>query len=113
MQGKTFEGFTAWLSSVLMQGRENAVSREELREKSGLKDRVLRSHIEQARREGLCVANRQDGNGYFIPATKEEVTAQIRQVRARALSLLAQLRALKNLLREIEEREQYGERKFG
>lgn len=78
-----------------------------------MKDRDLRSRIELARREGLCIANAQDGKGYFIPATKEEVTAQIRQVRARALSLLAQLRALKNLLREIEEGEQYGERKFG
>ena len=113
MRGKMFGDFTAWLSSVLMRGRENAVSRDELRKRSGLKDRALRSRIEQARREGLCIANEQNGNGYYIPATKEEVTAQIKQVRARAMALLAQLRALKNLLREIEEGEQYGERKFG
>lgn len=75
-----------------------------------MRDRALRLRIELAKRDGLPIANAQDGKGYFIPATKEEVTAQIRQVKSRALALLSQLRVLRNLLREIEEREQYGDR---
>lgn len=72
----------------------------------------MRDHISVLRMSGIPICNSQDGNGYFIPATKEEVLAQMKQTRSRAMKELAQIRALKDLLREIEDGEQYGERKF-
>ena len=72
----------------------------------------MRAHISFLRMNGVPICNTQDGSGYFIPATKEEVLAQMKQTRSRAMKELAQIRALKDLLREIEDGEQYGERKF-
>lgn len=72
----------------------------------------MRDHVSFLRRNGVPICNAQDGSGYFIPATKAEVLAQMKQTRSRALNELAQLRALKDLLKEIEDGEQYGERKF-
>lgn len=88
------------------------MSREDLSRLLGLSDRRMRDHISFLRMNGIPICNTQDGSGYFIPATKEEVLAQMKQTRSRAMKELAQIRALKELLREIEDGEQYGERKF-
>lgn len=85
------------------------MSRAALLKISGAKsDRAMRKNITTAKLNGIPIANAQDGKGYFIPATKAEVQAQIRQNDSRAKVLLAQQKALKVLLRQMEDSEMYG-----
>ena len=48
-------------------GSENAVTRAQLRIKTGLKDRDLRRQISEARQR-VVILNLSDGSGYFRPA---------------------------------------------
>ena len=52
--------------NYIPKGRKNAITREELCEKTGFSDRKVRELIFQARREHV-ILNLQDGNGYFLP----------------------------------------------
>ena len=65
-------------------------------------------NIESAKIDGLPIANLQDGKGYFIPATKEEARAQLKQTSSRAKALLVQQKALVALIRKFEDEEMYG-----
>lgn len=47
-------------------GHVNAVTRADLRDRTGLCDRVMRAAIHNARRK-IPILNMQDGSGYFIP----------------------------------------------
>ena len=51
-------------------GRENAVTRAQLRIVTGLNDRQIREQISQARRDTV-ILNMQDGKGYFRPLPEE------------------------------------------
>lgn len=57
-------------------GHENAISRKSLCAATGLKDRVVRNLIEEARRNTIIISNN-DGSGYWIfpddPTTEEEL----------------------------------------
>ena len=48
------------------KGRENAISREKLRQLTGLTDSKMRELIRQARHD-VPIVNLQSGEGYFIP----------------------------------------------
>lgn len=80
-------------------GHENAVTRAELCERTGLSDRLVRRHIEVARIEGHPIINLQDGKGYYRATTREDVMAQININRSRALNVLAQNMMLDRALR--------------
>lgn len=47
-------------------GHDNAVTRRELMDQTGIKDRAIRDMIHYARRK-IAILNLQDGKGYFIP----------------------------------------------
>lgn len=47
-------------------GRENAVTRAQLRSRTGIDDRTIRDMIADARRDTV-ILNMQDGKGYFRP----------------------------------------------
>ena len=47
-------------------GHDNAVTRRELMDQTGIKDRAIRDMIHYARRK-IAILNLQDGEGYFIP----------------------------------------------
>ena len=51
-------------------GEENAISREDLKQITGLTDRQMRKKIEIAR-ETTPILNFQGGKGYFIPTETE------------------------------------------
>ena len=80
-------------------GRENAVTREQLRIRTGLSDRKIRNLIESARLQGAPIINNQDGEGYYIATNQEELDRYIRQERSRALSVLAQHKAMREGLK--------------
>lgn len=58
-------------------------------------DRTMRKMIETARQEGLVICNGQDGNGYFLPTTREELIRQYDQNESRAKSILRQQRFIR------------------
>lgn len=80
-------------------GRENAITRKELCSLTKLSDRKLREQIEQARREGHIIINNQDGRGYYRTNDPDEIAKQYRQQRRRALSILAQQKHMRRLLK--------------
>ena len=57
-------------------GYENSISRKSLCAATGLKDRVVRNLIEEARRNTIIISNN-DGSGYWIypdnPTPEEEI----------------------------------------
>ena len=78
--------------------------REEIKNWTGEKisDRTMREWIERARQEGLIIANDQDGYGYYIPRTKEELQALHKRNQNRAMAILMQQPHIKRRLKEWE-----------
>lgn len=80
-------------------GRENAITRKELCSLTKLSDRKLREQIEQARRRGCIIINRQDGCGYYQTNDLDEIEQQYRRQQGRALAVLCQQKHLRRLLK--------------
>lgn len=53
-------------------------------------ERKLRKAIQKARQEGMVICNAQNGEGYFLPRTKEDLERQYKQNQNRALAILKQ-----------------------
>ena len=83
------------LVSLLGRGKANAVSRSELLERFGGKDRDMRKVIAYARLLGHRINNDQDGCGYYLPDKLEELTKQYQQMKRRAKTILAQMTAIR------------------
>lgn len=83
------------LVSLLGRGKANAVSRSELLEMFGGKDRDMRKVIAYARLLGHRINNDQDGSGYYLPDRLEELTKQYKQMKRRAKTILAQMTAIR------------------
>lgn len=62
-------------------------------------DRTMREWISKARREGMIIANCQDGSGYYRPETREELESQYIQNQHRAMAILAQQKHIRRRLR--------------
>jgi hypothetical protein len=69
-------------------GHDNAISRKQLCEATGLPDRVMRHEIERARQD-YAILNAQDGSGYFRPAEGESYLTErwLKQERSREKSV--------------------------
>lgn len=61
------------IAQYLGRGKQNAMTREQLVELSGLDDRAVRNGIKQLRENGELICNDCDGKGYYIAATDEEI----------------------------------------
>ena len=86
---------TAWVASFLEYGKAYAVTRKELAERMGLSDRAMREKLEAARADGLVICCDQDGKGYYLPDTQEEILRQYIQSRNRTMSQLRQQKYLR------------------
>ena len=79
------------------EGYEKAISRKDLCCITGLSDRVVRSLIEEARRENIIISNN-DGSGYWLypehPTDTEKQLLQryVKQQESRAKSIFYALR---------------------
>ncbi len=87
------------IEQYIPYGRENAVTREMLRSLTGKSDRMIREEIEQARRRGCIICNDQSGAGYFQTDDLDEISRQYWQNKNRALSILAQQKHQRRLLK--------------
>lgn len=88
------------LMATLKHGHENAVSRHRLCYEMDMSDREIRKLIEKARDEGCLILNNQDGKGYFLPASIEDVRKQYVQDKNRAMSILKRQKHMRRLLKE-------------
>lgn len=81
-------------------GRENAVTRTQLRIVTGLTDRKIRDLIADARRDTV-ILNMQDGKGYFQPNPDEInlVQAFEKQEEARLKSIGWSLKSTRKMLK--------------
>ena len=93
---------TKHLVSLLGKGEKKAVPRNVLAALMGMDDRTMRKAISYARLEGVCIANDQDGSGYYIPENLEEYKRQYRQTEKRGKVILAQLKALREAINTDE-----------
>lgn len=94
------EALTMQVTDLLMFGRENAKTRREICTKTGYSDRVVREIIETARDNGWLICNDQDGKGYYLGWTADEIEAQFKRDHARALSVLKRLKPFRHYLKE-------------
>ena len=69
-------------------GRENAVTRRQLCELTGMRDRALRNAIEDARQNGEIIINAQDGRGYYRSEEPKDLAGQYVRNRNRAMAIL-------------------------
>ena len=97
---------TERLISLLGKGEGQAVSREQLAVLMGMPDRKMREVVAYARLEGACIANAQDGRGYYIPENLDEYKKQYRQTANRGKKILAQLKALRYAIADLEDKDQ-------
>lgn len=87
------------------KGHENAISRKSLCVKTGLKDRVVRNLIEEARRETIIISNT-DGSGYWIypenPNEEEKILLEryVKQQESRAKSIFYALYPARMMIKE-------------
>lgn len=87
------------ITRFIPEGKKNAITRERLCEKTGLPDRKNRELIEQARRRGAIIVNTQNGAGYYQTKELADVMRQYQQNERRALSILAQQKHLRRILK--------------
>ena len=81
-------------------GRENAVTRAQLRSRTGIDDRAIRDRIADARRDTV-ILNMQDGKGYFRPLPEERHLVEVyaKQETARLKSIGWSLKAARQMLK--------------
>lgn len=85
-------------------GHENAVSRQYLRDMTGMSDRSMRIDLKSSRE---LVLNLQDGKGYFRPSENEDglVRAYIRQEESRIREIQKTVRKAKSYLHDKQQSE--------
>jgi hypothetical protein len=87
-------------------GRENAVTREQLRIRLNLPDRKIRKLIQDARDRGEIILNDQSGAGYYMSDDIGELKRQFNTNRRRALSILRQQKYLRQKIEAAEKDDQ-------
>lgn len=92
------------IEDYIPNGKESAVTRTVLMEKTGLSDRKVRDKIACARKSGVVIINDQTGAGYYRPtiAEYEEAMQQYRQERSRAMKILARNKGLSSWLSDVK-----------
>ena len=89
------------ISSLLLEGRENAIPRRELERLTDLDGRTVRLMIEQERRAGIPVLA-DNSTGYFLPANDNERAECVRSMRHRAGEILKTAQAIEGNVDFIE-----------
>ena len=86
--------------ACLGTGMEDAMTRYQLSRRTGICDRRVRRLIEALRNEGCLICNTQDGKGYFLAETTDEILWQYKQDCNRAMSILRRIKPFRHALIE-------------
>lgn len=76
------------LLTHIRQGKRNAVAGRQLALLMDISDRKIRDLVEEARRKGSLIINDQDGAGYYLAETADEVERQYKQMTSRAMAIM-------------------------
>lgn len=88
------------LLELIKEGKENAVTLFQLVWRTGEKERAIRAEIAGLREQGHLICNDQDGKGYYIATTVDEVRRQYQQDTNRFLSICRRMKAERQFLRD-------------
>jgi len=88
------------LMATLHRGHASAVSRQRLAKEMDMSDRAVRALIEKARDEGCLILNKQDGKGYYLPDSIDDIAYQYWQDTNRALAILKRRKTMRKMLKE-------------
>ena len=88
------------LAGLIPEGKENAISKRELMDVTGLGDRELRKAIEELRNTGMLIINLGDGNGYYISNDVMELRRQYQYDTSRAMAILKRRKYIRNYLKQ-------------
>lgn len=83
----------------LRHGAKKAIPVKQLCEATGLPDRALRKCVEIMRECGVCIIS--DANGYYLPASEDELKRFITRTEKTARSYFSSLRTAKRTLRQF------------
>lgn len=86
--------------NLIPWGRNNAVTREHLMLYTQMTDRQVRRCIEAARRDGVFIIGDQERGGYYRTDSIDDIEYQYRIDRARAISVFARLKPMREALKE-------------
>lgn len=86
--------------ACLMHGKDLANTRQWISMHTGIHDRKVREIIEELRNDGHLICNLQDGNGYFLAETTEEILQQYKQDCNRAMSIMKRAKPFRHALLE-------------
>ncbi len=90
------------IESLLLVGRENAITTEELVRRSGCGSaRELQQHIAYERECGAIICSG-SGRGYWKPKDKQEIQQFVKTMDARALNTLKATKSARQMLRVPE-----------
>lgn len=98
-------GKASCIYDLLPVGAENAISRRQLMQITGLKDRQLRHKIEKERKAGLLIlsSTAEVGGGYFRAASVAELRRWVAMMQAYGSSVNAVLRVAYEALADVEQ----------
>lgn len=86
--------------NLIPHGWENAITRRELVQLTGLTDREIRRRIHDARDLGYIIINNQDGCGYYTTDDPRVIQRQYHQERKRFVMDLKTLKTMRHILIE-------------
>ncbi len=87
---------------LIPTGKDNAITREELVNRTGFTDRIIREQISQARRDTVII-NNQDGRGYYKSSDCAEIERYIKQESKRARTIFYRLNGARKALKEVQD----------
>lgn len=91
------------LKDLLKTGHENAIPIKNLAAMLQINERDVRQQVENLRREGFLVCNRQDSAGYYYAANVADVKRQYEQMYSRAISILTAAKPFRRFLKKAGE----------
>lgn len=91
------------LMSIVPKGRKNAIGRTELAYLMGVSDTALRRLIAETVADGYLIVNAEDGAGYYVPETPEDVDIALRKHRSRRKKLEAKIDLMQRVRKQMAE----------
>lgn len=86
------------ISANIPKGKENAISRTSLFNRTAISDRKIREGIEELRSQGHMICN--VGNGYYYAEDLDDVFRQYQRDTAQAMSILIRRKPMREKLKE-------------
>lgn len=85
--------------NLLKEGKENAIRRETLIEKTGMADRTVRENIRSMRLKGIEIMSLSSCAGYWLPVSYEDKREYFDQMNSRGRSCMSVIKTVRKDLK--------------